>query len=148
VALTAKRRTGAVQKSVWLSPETIAAVGAWAEAQGATFSAALESLARVGLGQAVAEAVAPVIASAVRREVRAQVDRLASLLAAVAIDAGIGMRLGNATLRELAPERVRAIAQAARLASVDALKRRGPARALGLVDEDDGDHEGELPQSE
>src|SRR6266540_4215129 len=59
-------------KTVWLTDEGRAQVQAWAEAQGVSFSAAIETLARVGLGQAPAEAFAPALVSTVRREIQQQ----------------------------------------------------------------------------
>ncbi|HET8630119.1 MAG TPA: hypothetical protein VFL91_22075 [Thermomicrobiales bacterium] len=137
-----KRRPGTVTKNVKLAAETIAAVQAWADGQGTTFSAALDTLVRIGLGEAPATAVAPALVGAVRREVQRQGHRLASLMAACAVDAGTGMRLGNAIIRELDPAKGRAITLAARQATVEALRRNRALRELELTD---GDREGELP---
>jgi hypothetical protein len=92
------------RKCVWLTDETRAAVQAWADRTETSFSAALETLARVGLGEAPERAVAPALVSTVRREIQQQMHRLASLYAATAIEAGVASRLSGAALRTLRPE--------------------------------------------
>lgn len=87
------RRQHTARKHVRLTHEGQAAVQAWADRRGISFSAALERLARFGLGQATDEAIAPALVSVVRHEVQRQMHRLASLLASNAIEAGVSARL-------------------------------------------------------
>src|SRR5262245_36624614 len=86
-------------KRVWLTEATRASVQAWADEHRISFSAALETLARVGLGQPPQEAVAPALVSLLRREVQQQFHRVAGLYAATAIEAGVASRLSGAALR-------------------------------------------------
>ena len=111
-------------KKVWLTNATREQVQAWADAQGTSFSAALETLARIGLGQAPQDAVAPALVSVVRREVQQQLHRLASLYAATAIDAGVASRLAGAAVLALRPQQYEAIKRAARIDTVHTLRRR------------------------
>jgi hypothetical protein len=118
------------RKTVWLSDDGRARVQAWADAQGISFSAAIETLARLGLGQAPQEAVAPALVSVVRREVQQQFHRVAALYAATAIEAGVASRLSGAALRTLRPGEYEKIKQAARLDAVQTLRRRNALREL------------------
>ena len=124
-------------KRVWLSDEGRAAVQAWADEHGVSFSAAIESLARIGLGQAPTDAIAPALVSTVRREIQQQLHRLASLYAATAIEAGIASRLAGATLRQLRPGEYDKIKQAARLDAVQTLRRRNALRELAEPADED-----------
>ena len=56
---------------VWLSTDGHARIRVWATAQGLSFSAGIEALARLGLRQAPADALGP----AVRGVVKVDVDR-------------------------------------------------------------------------
>jgi hypothetical protein len=132
-----RRRTGTVDKTVWLSDETITAVQSWAAAEGCSFSAAVETLTRLGLRQAPAEAVAPLLVSAVREEIRRQGHRAASLLATCALDAATASRMCNVILRTVDREKGSAVSQAVRKAAVDAIK--GSKALAELLD---GDREG------
>jgi hypothetical protein len=136
------RRTNTAPKRIWLTDETREAVQSWADRNGVSFSAALETLARLGLGQSPTEALAPVVVSTVRTEIQHQMHRLASLLAAGALEAGMATRLAGATLKQLRPADYDAIKQAARLDAVQALRRRDALREVA----DGGDREGQLPQ--
>ncbi|GAC1646604.1 MAG: hypothetical protein NVS4B2_35840 [Chloroflexota bacterium] len=95
------RRQNTAPKRVWLTHGTREAVQMWADAQGVSFSSALDTLARIGLGQAPSLAVAPMVVSAVRTEVQRQTHRLAALIAAAALESGVTARLAGATLREV-----------------------------------------------
>jgi hypothetical protein len=108
------------RKTVWLTEE----------AHGTSFSAALETLARVGLGQSPQEAIAPVLVSTVRRETQQQMHRLAALYAATAIEAGVASRPSGAALRTLRPQEYEKIKQAARLDAVQTLRQRKALREL------------------
>ncbi len=126
------RLEGTVRKNVRLTPATLARVQGWADANGVSFSAALEQLALIGLGEAPQLAVLPTVISAMRREVQRQAHRLAALTAAAAVESAVTARLvSNLILeRERARdpeggrERYLAIRQRARLQAVDAVRRR------------------------
>ena len=81
--MTPHRRRSTIRICIRLTDDGRDAGRTWAEARGISFSAALESLARLGLGQATDEALAPALVSVVRVEVQRQMHRLASLLGAV-----------------------------------------------------------------
>lgn len=134
------RRANTAPKRIWLTDATRQAVQTWADQNGVSFSAALETLARLGLGQAPTEALAPLVVSSLRAELQQQMHRLASLLAAAALDAGMASRLAGATLKQLRPAEYDAIKQAARLDAVQALRRRDFLREAAQ----DGHREGEL----
>ena len=101
----------------------------------------METLTRLGLGQAPTEALAPLVVSVLRTELQQQMHRLATLLAATALEAGMATRLAGATLKQLRPAEYDAIKQAARLDAVQSLRRRDALREVV----DDGDRESQLP---
>ncbi len=68
-------REGTQPKNITLSAKSRQDIESWAEANGSSFSAAIESLALIGLGQPAATAMAPLVASVVRNTVRGQMDR-------------------------------------------------------------------------
>jgi hypothetical protein len=137
------RRAHTTRKSIRLTHQSRAAIQSWADAQGISFSAAIDSLAQIGLGTAPSEALAPALVSVVRTEVQRQTHRLASLLAASAIDAGMATRLAGALLRSLRPGDYEAVKRAARIDTIQALRRR--SALLQLTEGDDGDRQGQLP---
>ena len=99
-------RKGGVQtgrKQIWLTEDGRQAIQAWATVQHISFSAAIETLAQLGLHEAPEDAVAPALISVVRREIAQQLHRLASLTAATALDAGIAARLAGAAVKRLRP---------------------------------------------
>jgi hypothetical protein len=92
------------------------------------------------LGQAPTEAFAPLVVSVLRSELQQQIHRLARLLAATALDAGMASRLAGATLKQLRPAEYDAIKQAARLDAVQTLRRRDALQEAAA----DGHRQGEL----
>jgi hypothetical protein len=133
---------------VWLSEDGHALVRVWATAQGLSFSAGLEALARLGLRQAPAAALGPAVGRAAARTVRAEVGALRALLAATALDAAQTRRLATAILRHLPPPgrpdprwaaQTRAWAQLARRDAVDALAAGDALAELGLAEDDAAD---------
>ena len=62
-------------------------IQAWAEAQGLSFSAALEALALIGLGQETAEQLPLLISSLLDRLLRQQFNRFAKLLSLAVLSA-------------------------------------------------------------
>ncbi len=124
-------------KYIWLTDGGRQAIQAWADRQGVSFSAAIETLARLGLAQAPEEAVAPALISVVRREIAGQLHRLASLTAAAALEAGIAARMASAAIKRQRPSEYEAIKQAVRLDAARALRRRRVLEALGVEAEAD-----------
>jgi hypothetical protein len=135
------RRQHTSRKHIRLTHEGQTAVQAWADQRGISFSAALESLARLRLGQSTDEALAPALVSVVRHEVQRQMHRLASLLASNAIEAGVSARLSGAALKALRPKDYEAIKRAARIDTVHSLRRRNPLQQLSSGADLNGDFE-------
>jgi hypothetical protein len=122
-------------KHVCLTDATRAAVQAWADREGVTFSAALETLARLGLQQDPRDAWGPALAAKVVGAVRADLGRYRALLAATALDAGITLRVASAATKALRPKEYPEIKRLARLEAVTALRRRDALAELGLPDD-------------
>ena len=81
-------RPGPVQRrQVTLTPEAAELVEDWAGRQGMSFSAALETLARLGLKQAPPDAYAGALEAAVRGVAREEMARQTALLASASVDA-------------------------------------------------------------
>ena len=127
------------RKQIWLSDEGRQAIQAWADTNHVSFSAAIETLARLGLGQAPEEALAPALVSTLRREIQQQFHRYASLLAALALESGVTTRLAGAALVALRPKQYEAIKRAARIDAVQALRRREALAELATVPEPQGE---------
>ena len=142
------RRQGTIGLCVRVTQDGREEVRAWAEAHGVSFSAALESLARLGLGQSVEEALAPALVSVVRVEVQRQLHRLAALIAANAIEAGMAARMSGASLRALRPLDYEAIKRAARIDTVHSLRRRNALQEISPQENTHGDSESQLPAEE
>ena len=122
-------------KHVCLTDVARAAVQAWADREAVTFSAAIETLARLGLQQDPRDAWGPALAAKVVGAVRADLGRYGALLAATALDAGITLRMASAATRTLRPKEYPDIKRLARLEAVAALRRRDALAELGLPDE-------------
>jgi len=122
-------------KHVCLTDDARAAVQAWADREGVSFSAAIETLARLGLQQDPRDAWGPALAAKVVGAVRADLGRYRALLAAAALDAGMTLRMASAATRTLRPKEYPDIKRLARLEAVAALRRRDALTELGLPDE-------------
>ena len=101
-------------KKVSLTTEGVTLIDQWAQQHDVSFSAAIESLARAGLGLTTTEAFAPVMISTIRRAVDGGSDRLARMLAYAVVEAGMAQRLTAALLCQLAPEEAETQIAAAR----------------------------------
>jgi hypothetical protein len=121
-------------KHVYLTDDGRAAVQAWADREEVTFSAAIETLARLGLQQDPRDAWGPTLAAKVVGAVRADLGRYRALLAATALDAGITLRVASAATRTLRPKEYADIKRLARLEAVAALRRRDALAELDLPD--------------
>jgi hypothetical protein len=122
-------------KHVSLTDEGRAAVQEWADREGVTFSAAIETLARLGLQQDPRDAWGPALAAKVIGAVRADLGRYRALLAATALDAGITLRVASAATKVLRPREYPQIKRLARLEAIAALRRRDALAELGLPDD-------------
>lgn len=109
-----KRRQGTVEKKIRLTPDALTAIEQWADQNNASFSAAIETLARLGLGEPAATALTPALASSIRRGLLNAHDRLAGLIAHAGIESGTAARLAGAALHTLQPEDAEALQQKAR----------------------------------
>ncbi len=94
-----RRRKATVRKNIRLTPETIASVTAWCQANKISFSAGLETLVKTSLGQPMAEAMVPAVVSSVRRAILHQSNRLAKLWSYAAVEAGVAARLAGVAAR-------------------------------------------------
>jgi len=125
-------------KHVYLTDAGRTAVQAWADREAVTFSAAIETLARLGLQQDPRDAWGPALAAKVVGAVRADLGRYGALLAATALDAGITLRMASAATKTLRPREYPDIKRLARLEAVAALRRRDAVAELGLPDASPG----------
>lgn len=92
-------RLGTSRKSVWLTDEARNAIQAWADLNQTSFSAAIETLARLGLGERVDKAIAPMLTSVIRRTLRSQMEHLSQLMARTAINSDMVTSVARAVLR-------------------------------------------------
>jgi hypothetical protein len=125
-------RKGPVERrQVTLTPDAGGMVEAWAALQGTSFSAALETLARLGLDQAPPDAYAGVLEAAVRGAIRQEMGRVTALVASAAIDAHAGYLVALYVARQrLSPDAYRGLRQASRLMGRDAVRRRVSRQGL------------------
>jgi len=101
--MTVRRRVNTTRKSIRLTDDGRARVQAWADEQGVSFSAAIESMALIGLGEDISIAFAPLMVSAVRFEIQRQMNRLATIAARGAIESGAAAILANEALAAMRP---------------------------------------------
>jgi len=114
----AERRRGTLPQRVRLTQQTSDRIDNYQERhQIPSFSAAIETLVRIGLEQSPGEILAP--AATVKQEVGRSMERLIKLQIYTAIEAGIGQRLTGAVVRDIGrikkdqPERADRIRQVA-----------------------------------
>lgn len=95
--LPKRRAEATLRKQVRLTDETIERIHAWRTTQGgnSSFSAAIEALARIGLGDDPSTAFMSVMVSVMRRQFEALANRLARLASHSAIESGIASRLAG-----------------------------------------------------
>ena len=123
------------RKQVCLTPEGRDLILRWAQQEGISFSAAIETLARVGLQQDPRDAWGPALAAKVIGAVRADLARYRALLAATALDAGTTLRVASAATKTLRPREYPDIKRLARLEAVQSLRSRDALAELGLADD-------------
>lgn len=104
-----KRRQNTIDRHIWLTKETNEALIRWAEEQGCSFSAAVESLARLGLGQEPATAFAPLLVSVIRGAILSQQAALIKVISHGAMEAAIASRLAQIIALMSIQERARSM---------------------------------------
>ncbi len=97
-----QRRKGVRPHRTLWTEEAVQIIDAYqAQHQIPSFSAAAETLVRLGIQQSPTEVITPIVTSAVRHAVHRELDRLIRLQIYTAIEAGIGQRLAGAAVRDL-----------------------------------------------
>lgn len=143
-----QRRAGTLPKKIRMTHEGHALIQAWAEQNGVSFSAAIELLARLGLGQAGDTALAPALVSTVRREVASTMDRVIRLLLYNITESGVAARMAGATYFAVTPDKARYDALKTKV-RMDARRSLATGRIGAIIAELEeavrGDREGELP---
>lgn len=137
-----ERRRNTIPKKIRLTEEAYAAIEQWSVENDVSFSAAIETLARLGLGQPASEALAPTIVSSVRREIGKGYDRLARLLLFNIVESGIGSRAALSSMSVLFKDDPAKYARLKQAVQTDA--RRNVARSnisRVIKDLQDGDTE-------
>ena len=126
-----KRRRGTIEKKIRLTSEGLDAIGQWADHNNVSFSAAIETLARIGLGEPAATALTPALANVIQRELGDVKNQLATLVLYTGKESGVATRLAGAALHILQPEHTDAFEQQAR---VDAGRRLGQLKTGALLE--------------
>jgi hypothetical protein len=93
-----KRRINTIEKKIRLTNGAHEAITAYATSHDLSFSAAIETLARIGMDQPLSEAVAPAVVSTVRSEIARHYDRIIRLMLHGIIETGVNQRLTGAIL--------------------------------------------------
>src|SRR5919199_4704909 len=98
----AKRRKGTIPQRIMLTQATVDRIDAYqAQHQIRSFSAAAETLLRIGLEESPAEIVAPIIVSTLRAALHRELQRLIQLQIYTALEAGVGQRFAAAAVRDI-----------------------------------------------
>lgn len=93
--LPKRRSEPTIRKQIRLTEDTIQRIHQWrrTDAGNCSFSAAIEALARIGLGDDPSTAFMSVMVSVMRREFETLSNRLARLASHAAVESGISSRL-------------------------------------------------------
>ena len=144
-----ERRKHTVKKNVRFTEETLTLVEQWAERNGVSFSAALDSLCRLGLGQTQDQALAPIVTSVVKREITSHYDRIIRLLLYNIVESGRAYRMAAAAMYKLEDDKER-YARLKEYIIKDTRTTLAKAKIGSILDElfageqEHGDREGEL----
>lgn len=84
-----KRRRGTIEKKIRLTSDGLDAVGRWADQNNVSFSAAIETLVRLGLGEPAATALTPALTRAIQPTLASDHARLAALIAYTVIESDV-----------------------------------------------------------
>jgi len=95
-----ERRKDTIKKNIRLTEKGRNEIQAWADDHGVSFSAAIESLANIGMGKPLDEALAPVILSLIRRTIHSEYDRLIRLVIYGIVESGYAARMASAAVRQ------------------------------------------------
>ena len=136
----AKRRMGTMPVRTYWTPGAVELIETYQQQQQLTsFSAAAETLVRLGVQQSAPEIITPAVTNAVRATVRKEVNRMVRLHILTAIDAGLAWRLAGATLQHVVPAQYERLKHAAMNEARKALGREhlrdATAGALPDLDE-------------
>ena len=144
----AKRRKGTIPQRIMLTQTTVDRIDAYqAKHQIRSFSAAAETVLRIGLEESPAEILAPIIVSTMRQEFSRHIERVIKLIVYDIIETGVAQRLAGAALRDIGrlkhddPERYEKIKAAA---ITDARRTLARANIERVLQELYGDRESEL----
>jgi hypothetical protein len=97
-----KRRMGTrPHKTFWTAEGTALIEAYQAQHLIPSFSAAAETLVRLGLQQSPTEVITPVIATAIRKTIHSELERLIKLQIYAIVEAGIAQRFAAAAVRDL-----------------------------------------------
>ena len=97
-----QRRKGVRPHRTLWTPEAVNLIDAYqAQHHIPSFSAAAETLVRLGLEQSPTEAIGPVVTSAVRIAIHRELERLIRLQIYTAVEAGIAQRFAAAAVRDI-----------------------------------------------
>ena len=98
----AERRRGTIPQRVRLTQQTTDRIDDYqSKHQIPSFSAAVETLVRIGLDQSPAEILTPIIVSTVRRELTVGIERVIRLLLYNIVETGTASRLAGAAVYHL-----------------------------------------------
>ena len=97
-----KRRMGTrPHKTFWIAEGTALIEAYQAQHHIPSFSAAAETLVRLGLQQSPTEVITPVVATAIRKTIHTELERLIKLQIYAIVEAGIAQRFAAAAVRDL-----------------------------------------------
>ena len=97
-----QRRKGTLPHRVRLTQQTTDLIDAYQEQhQVPSFSAAIETLVRLGLEHSPAEIIAPIIVSTIRQELKRENERLIKLIIYDIVETGVAQRLAGAAVRDV-----------------------------------------------
>lgn len=96
-----ERRKHTIKKNVRLTEQGIADIQAWATTHGLSFSAALETLSKLGMDKDLNEALLPAVLSLTRRTIQGEYARLVRLVVYGIVESGYAARMSSAAVRQL-----------------------------------------------
>src|SRR5688572_23452950 len=97
-----KRRMGTRPQHTYWTPEGIAMIEAYqAKHRIPSFSAAAETLVRLGLDKSPGEILEPIIVSTIRQAVHRELERLVRVQIHTALEAGMARQFAAAALRDI-----------------------------------------------
>jgi hypothetical protein len=101
---SAKRLQSTKRKSVRLTPQGLARIQAWAKENGLNFSAAIETLALMGLEKESVDYIIPALRTTTLQALKLTFNRLARLLSDVAYESAVARTTSEGILLQLLRE--------------------------------------------